>query len=78
MHRARITLAQVDGARRDVLKPLTHPGEVDMLGLYTSFPWPTVCAEVAKLRVERPDGGGGSTATGGGGEQITTKRPRRL
>ncbi len=65
LRRTFITLAQVDGARRDVLKPLTHPGEVDIVGLYTSFPWPTVCAEVAKLRVFLPgDDEAGGSGTG--------------
>ena len=58
LRRTFITLAQVDGARRDVLKPLTHPGEADIVGLYTTFPWPTICAEVAKLRVVLPGDGG--------------------
>jgi hypothetical protein len=53
---------QVDGARRDILKPLTHPGETDIVGLYTSFPWPTICAEVAKLKVELPDEAGRAAA----------------
>lgn len=54
LRRTFITLAQIDGARRDVLKPLTHPGEQDIVGLYTTFPWPVVCAEIAKLRLPLP------------------------
>ena len=64
LRRTFITLAQVDGARREVLKPLTHPGDSDIVGLYTSFPWPTVCEEVAKLRVYLPEGGGGGPGVG--------------
>ncbi len=67
LRRTFITLAQVDGARREVLKPLTHPGNADIVGLYTSFPWPTVCAEVAKLRVFLPDDGE-ADGTGGGSD----------
>lgn len=34
------TLAQVDGARRDILKVITHaPSADDIVGVYTSFPW---------------------------------------
>lgn len=54
LRRTFITLALVDGARRDVLKPLTHPSKQDILNLYTSYPWPTICEEVAKLRVDLP------------------------
>ena len=67
LRRTFITLAQVDGARREVLKPLTHPGDADIVGLYTSFPWPTVCEEVAKLRVLLPDDGE-ADGTGGGSD----------
>ena len=54
LRRTFITLALVDGARRDVLKPLTHPSKQDILNLYTTLPWPTICDEVAKLRVALP------------------------
>src|SRR6185436_2678451 len=79
LRRTFITLAQVDGARRDVLKPLTHPGEVDIVGLYTSFPWPTVCAEVAKLRVFLPDEGeSGGSAGGTGGSDVELDEPTEI
>ena len=54
LRRTFITLAQVDGARRDILKTLTHPSETDIVGLYSTFPWATVCDEIAKLRIELP------------------------
>lgn len=54
LRRTFISLAQADGARRDVLRPLTHPGEQDIIGLYTTFPWPVVCAEIMKLHVPLP------------------------
>gem|GEM_PF-2660028 len=55
LRRTFITLAQVDGARSDILKVITHgPAADDIVSLYTSFPWPTLCAEVAKLAVEAP------------------------
>jgi integrase len=51
LRRTFITLVRVDGGRSDVLRPITHPGEKDIIGLYTTFPWPVVCEELAKLRV---------------------------
>lgn len=48
-----ISLAQVDGARRDLLKVVTHgPSRNDMMSAYSTFPWPSLCAEVAKLRIQ--------------------------
>lgn len=51
-----ITLAREDGARAYVLEMITHaPNPNDMMNLYTSFSWPTLCAEVAKLQITLPD-----------------------
>ena len=51
-----LTLAQVDGARRDLMEVITHgPSADDIVGLYTSFPWPSLCAEVAKLKIQLPN-----------------------
>ena len=44
----------MDGGRPEVLRLLTHPGESDTIGLYTSFQWPTICAELAKLQLPLP------------------------
>ncbi len=45
-----ISLALGDGARKDLLRWITHaPG--DVFDAYTSPPWPSLCEEVAKLRV---------------------------
>ena len=52
LRRTFVTLIRVDGGRSEVLRPITHPGEKDIIGLYTTFPWPVVCEELAKLRVE--------------------------
>jgi hypothetical protein len=30
------------------------PSADDIVSLYTSFPWPSLCAEVAKLKIELP------------------------
>ena len=52
LRRAFITLAQVDGARRDLLETVTHGPRGDIMSVYTSFPWEALCAEVAKLKIE--------------------------
>jgi integrase len=66
LRRTFITLAQVDGASRDVLRPMTHPGKQDIVDLYTTLPWPIRCAAIAKLRVDTPaaahNGGNAATA----------------
>jgi len=56
LRRTFITLAQVDGARRDFLETITHGPRGDIVSLYTTFPWPELCAEVAKLRIELREG----------------------
>jgi integrase len=68
MRRTFITLAQVDGARRDLLETITHGPRGDIVSMYTSFPWPALCPEVAKLQIQlRPapalDGDGRGLAT---------------
>ena len=56
LRRTFITLAQEDGARRDVLQVITHaPNPADVMSLYTSYPWSTLCAEVAKLQIALPE-----------------------
>ena len=56
LRRTFITLAQEDGARRDVLQVITHaPDAADVMSLYTTYPWSTLCAEVAKLQIALPD-----------------------
>lgn len=56
LRRMFITLAQVDGARRDLLENVTHGPRGDIVSIYTTFPWPTLCAEVAKLKIEVREG----------------------
>jgi integrase len=51
LRRTFITLAQVDGARRDLLEAVTHGPRGDIVSMYTSFPWPALCEEVAKLKI---------------------------
>jgi len=46
-----ISLAQADGARKDVLRWVTHGPTGDIVDLYTTLPWATLCEEVVKLRI---------------------------
>src|SRR5712664_1178804 len=47
-----ISLALADGARKDVLRWITHGPEGDIVSLYTTLPWDALCAEVAKLKID--------------------------
>jgi hypothetical protein len=49
-------LCQVDGARSDLLKTITHGPSGDIINVYSSFPWPALCAEVSKLKIELREG----------------------
>ena len=42
-----VTLALADGARKDVLRWVTHGPEGDIVDLYTTLPWATLCEEAA-------------------------------
>ena len=54
LRRTFISLAQEDGASRDILKAVTHGPSAAIMDLYTTLSWPTLCAEVAKLRIALP------------------------
>jgi integrase len=56
LHRTFITLARVDGARSDLLQTITHGPRGDIMNMYTTFPWPTLCEEVAKLKIDVLEG----------------------
>ena len=56
LRRTFITLARVDGARLDLLQTITHGPRGDIMNMYTTFPWPTLCAEVAKLKIDVLEG----------------------
>ena len=80
LRRTFITLARVDGARKDLLEIITHSQRGNIIDIYTSMPWASLCEEVAKLKIERRTGkvlsmpkvmaGGGSNGgiTGNNGE----------
>jgi len=57
LRRTFITLAQVDGARRDLLETITHGPRGNIINVYTTFPWPALCAEVAKLKIRKVTAG---------------------
>jgi integrase len=52
LRRTFITLARIDGARRDVLEVITHAPRGDILDQYTSLPWPLLCEAVSALQLE--------------------------
>jgi integrase len=56
LRRAFVSLAQADGARRDVIEWGTHGPRGDIMSMYTSMPWPTICEEWSKLRIELREG----------------------
>lgn len=51
LRRTFISLARTDGANREILRAVTHGARGDIYDLYTTWDWPTLCAEVAKLKV---------------------------
>ncbi len=78
LRRTFITLAQVDGARRDLLETISHGPRGDIVSVYTTFPWPALCAEVAKLNIHLRegkvlDGGFQSLATGFATAQLSAR-----
>src|SRR5262249_60190859 len=48
----RRSLSLGDGARKDILRWVTHGPEGDIVSLYTTLPWYALCAEVAKLKMD--------------------------
>jgi integrase len=53
LRRTMISLARMDGARRDLLEVCTHNPRNGTIDLYTSYDWASLCAEVSKLKVTR-------------------------
>jgi hypothetical protein len=56
LRRTFVTLAQVDGTRRDLLEAMTHGSRGDTISVCTTFPCPALFAEVAKLEIARRAG----------------------
>ena len=46
-----ISLAQADGARKDILRWVTHGPTGDIMDVYTTLPWEALCTEVSKQRL---------------------------
>jgi integrase len=57
-----ISLAREDLASKDLIRLVTHGPEGDIIDVYSEISWPSLCAEVAKLRVELPPGPGSEDA----------------
>lgn len=59
LRRTMISLARTDVARKDILELGTHTPRKSgsAIDLYTTFPWEALCAEVAKLKVQRHERG---------------------
>ena len=51
-----ISIARADGARPDILRWATHGPTGDIVDDYTTLPWPTLCEEVAKVRIDLLEG----------------------
>jgi integrase len=53
LRRTFISLARSSGAQVDILRRVTHKPSSEVIEGYTTFEWPVVCREVAKLPIER-------------------------
>ncbi len=51
-----ISIARADGARPDILRWATHGPTGDIVDAYTTLPWPTLCEEVARVRLSLIEG----------------------
>lgn len=50
--RSFISLAMADGARKDILRWVTHGPEGDVVDLYTTLPWSSLCEAVACFKID--------------------------
>jgi integrase len=51
-----ISLGIADGARKEILKWISHGPTGDIMDDYTTLPWPTLCAEIACMKLELREG----------------------
>ena len=51
LRRSFISLAIGDGARKDILRWITHGPSGDIMDQYTTLPWESRCAEMSKLKI---------------------------
>lgn len=54
LRRTGISLARSDGANADLLARGTHAAPSEVMDLYTTPEWESLCREVTKLRIQRP------------------------
>lgn len=55
--RTMVSLAQAGGADPSVIRWITHtPARSDMIALYTSLPWATLCSAVSRIRCQVLEG----------------------
>jgi integrase len=51
-----ISLSLADGARKDILRWVTHGATGDIVDAYTTLPWASLCDEVSKFKVDLREG----------------------
>lgn len=54
--RSLISVAQVDGCDREILRSCTHGDRRDVMDDYSVFPWAAKCREVGKIQIQRLGG----------------------
>jgi len=53
LRRSLVSIARADGARDDLLRWVTHGPRSDIMDVYTTPPWDSLCEQIACVRVER-------------------------
>lgn len=74
--RTLISMGQDHGARREVLEAITHKGNRTVMGMYSSFAWPTLCEAIACIELPMPGGEGGGEGAAAT-DLVTTSLQRR-
>jgi hypothetical protein len=74
LRRSFITLARSDGARKDVLETVSHGARGDIIDMYTSLPWATLCEAVACLQIAARKSAEAGEAEGEFGTVLGTMR----
>jgi integrase len=54
LRRSFVSLCRSHGARQDIVQWISHGPGKSIVDIYTSFPWSTLCEEVAKVRIAAP------------------------
>jgi integrase len=53
LRRTFVSLCLADGARKDILRWVSHGSTLDIVDMYTTLPWSALCAEIKKLHIPR-------------------------